>query len=50
MARITIVLDDKLLFKLRDIQSKKMQTSVKTVSFSSIVNEQLAEHLKVNLD
>ena len=50
MVRITIVLDDRLLAKLRDIQSKKLKTSVKAVSFSSIVNEQLAEHLKVKLD
>ena len=50
MARITIVLDDKLHMKLRDLQSKKLKNSVKTVSFSSIINEVLAEALKVKLD
>ena len=50
MARITIVLDDRLLMKLKDLQAKKVRISTKSVSFSSIVNEQLAEHLKVKLD
>lgn len=50
MARITFMLNDKLFTKLREIQSKKLRNSVKTVSFSSIINEVLAEALKVKLD
>ncbi len=39
--RITIVLDDEVIKKLRVIQSKKLSKSLKSVSFSSVVNDQL---------
>ncbi|QUC65540.1 hypothetical protein NsoK4_04700 [Nitrosopumilus sp. K4] len=39
--RITIVLDDEIVKKLRKIQAKKIQDSSKAVSFSSIIAEYL---------
>jgi len=44
--RITVVLDDQLVKKLRNIQSKKISKSKKSVSFSSIINEELRKSLK----
>jgi predicted transcriptional regulator len=44
--RVTIVLDDDLVKKLRTIQSKKITKSKASVSFSSIVNEELRKSLK----
>ncbi len=44
--RITIVLDDDLAKKLRIIQSKKISKSKKSVSFSSVINEELRKALK----
>ena len=44
--RITIVLDDDLLKKLREKQSKLIKVSVKSVSFSSVVNETLRKSIK----
>ncbi len=44
--RITIVIDDELLRKLRQIQSKLIKLSSNSVSFSSVVNEQLRKTLK----
>ena len=44
--RITIVLDDFLAKKLRIIQSKKISKSKKSVSFSSVINEELRKSLK----
>ncbi len=44
--RITIVMDDDLVKKLRLRQSKKLQESNKSVSFSAIVNETLQVGLK----
>jgi len=39
--RVTIVMDDNVVKKLRIIQSKNISKSLKQVSFSSVVNDQL---------
>ena len=44
--RITVVLDDELVKKLRNIQSMKIRKSKKSVSFSSVINEELRKSLK----
>jgi len=44
--RITVVLDDELVKKLRNVQSKKIRKSKKSVSFSSVINEELGKSLK----
>jgi len=44
--RITVVLDDGLVKKLRNVQSKKISKSKKSVSLSSVINEELRKSLK----
>jgi len=44
--RVTIVLDDELVKKMRNIQSKKIVKSKKSVSFSHVINEALRKVLK----
>ena len=44
--RITIVLDDDLLKKLREKQAKLIKESIKSVSFSSVVNQTLRKNIK----
>ncbi len=44
--RITIVLDDVLLKKLREKQAKQIKEFVDHVSFSRVVNETLRKCLK----
>ncbi len=44
--RISVVLDDELVKKLRNIQSKKIIKSKKSVSFSSVINEELRKAIK----
>ena len=44
--RITVVLDDAVVKKLRIIQSKKIVKSKKSVSFSRVINEELRKDLK----
>ncbi len=44
--RITVVFDDELVKKLRNIQSKKISKSKKSVSFSSVINDELRKSLK----
>ncbi len=44
--RITVVLDDDLLKKLRFLQAKRIKETASTVSFSRIVNETLEKGLK----
>ena len=44
--RITVVLDDAVVKKLRIVQSKKIAKSERSVSFSSVVNEILHKVLK----
>ena len=44
--RITIMLDDDLLKKLHEIQSKQIKKSQKSVSFSRVLNEVARKGLK----
>jgi len=44
--RVTIVLDDDIVKKLRTIQSKNIAKSKKSVSFSSVINDELGKVLK----
>ena len=44
--RITIVLDDDLVKKLRIIQAKKLTKSENSVSFSSVINQELRRTVK----
>jgi len=44
--RVTIVLDDDLIKKLRIIQAKNIVKSKKSVSFSSVVNNELRKAIK----
>jgi len=44
--RVTIVLDDDLVKKLRIIQSKNIVKSKKSVSFSSVINDELRKAIK----
>ncbi len=41
--RVTIVLDDDVYEKLRKLQAKKIHDSAKSVSFSSVINDQLTK-------
>ena len=44
--RITIVLDDDLVKKLRDKQAKLIRESAKSVSFSRVLNDTLRKNIK----
>ena len=44
--RITIVLDDDLVKKLRVIQAKKLTKAENSVSFSSVINQELRKIVK----
>ncbi len=44
--RITVVMDDAVVKKLRIVQSKKISKSKKSVSFSRVINEELRKALK----
>ncbi len=44
--RITIILDDDLATSLRQKQAKQIKVSVKSVSFSHVLNETLRNGLK----
>ncbi len=44
--RITVVLDDQVVKKLRIIQSKKIAKSKRSVSFSSVINDELRKAIK----
>ena len=44
--RITLMLDDDLGKKLRDIQAKEIHSTASSVSFSNIINEVLRKSLK----
>ncbi len=44
--RITIVLDDDNIKKLRTIQAKKIKESDKSVSFSRVINDVLRKKLR----
>ena len=44
--RVTIVINDKLMIKLRNLQAKKLKESHQFVSFSKLLNEVLIADLK----
>ena len=44
--RKTVILEDDVIKKLRTIQAKQMKDSIKSISFSKIVNQQLQKSLK----
>lgn len=44
--RATIVLDEANMEKLRNLQSKMIRSSTKSISFSNVVNQVLEEGLK----
>lgn len=44
--RITIMLDDDVAKKLRNIQAKQLKNSTSSVSFSKVINETLKKTLK----
>jgi len=44
--RITIMLDDDLDKKLRQIQAKEIQNTISSVSFSVVLNQELRKGLK----
>ncbi len=44
--RITIVLDEDLIRKLREKQAKLIKESAKSVSFSSVINQALRKSVK----
>ncbi len=44
--RLTIVLDDEIVKKLRVIQAKKISKSANSVSFSNVINTELKRILK----
>ncbi len=44
--RITVVLDDDNIKKLRTIQAKKIKESDKSVSFSRVINDVLRKQLR----
>ncbi len=44
--RITVVLDDELVKKLRHLQAKMISKSSKSVSFSRVINKELRKGLK----
>lgn len=44
--RVTVMLEDDIVKKLRDKQAKLIKESAKSVSFSKIVNEQIKKSLK----
>lgn len=48
--RITVMLNSKLQSKLRDLQARRIKETNKSTSFSQILNEVLADTLKVKLD
>jgi len=43
--RLTICLDDKVIFKLRKIQAKEIRSSSKSRSLSSVINDELRKKL-----
>ena len=46
LRRITIMLDDDLLKKLRNKQAKLIKKSLKSISFSRVINDSLNDSLK----
>ena len=48
--RITIILDDDIVRKLRSRQSKMLMESRKAVTMTSVIKEALKEYLKNEID
>jgi hypothetical protein len=46
--RITITMDDDIVEKIREIQASKINSSIRSVSFSHVVNQILKDALKAN--
>lgn len=46
--RITIVLADDLIIRLRNLQAKQIRKTKKTASFSGVLNQQLRKRMKTN--
>lgn len=44
--RVTVVLDDNIVKKLHDKQAKLIKESVKSISFSSVINQTLRRTIK----
>ncbi|MCV0391973.1 MAG: hypothetical protein K5790_01625 [Nitrosopumilus sp.] len=44
--RITVMLDDEIVKKLRKIQADRIAKEAKSVSFSEIINEVLSKNMK----
>ena len=44
--RITIVLDDNIAKKLRELQAKQIKETSGSVSFSAVINEVLSKNIK----
>jgi len=44
--RITIILDDELIHKIRTKQAKLIKKSLKSISFSRVLNDTLRDSLK----
>jgi len=46
LRRLTIMLDDELLKKLRNKQAKLLKTKKRSISFSKVINDTLRDYLK----
>ena len=44
--RVTFVIEDKLMAKLRNVQAKKLRDSHQSVSFSKLLNDILENSMK----
>ena len=44
--RITIMLDEEVIKKLRSLQAKQIKESAESVSFSKVINDCIAKSLK----
>jgi len=48
--RITIMIDERLVVKLHEIQARKIRSTKKSFSLSKIVNITLAKQLRIKLN
>jgi hypothetical protein len=46
--RVTVLIDDEIMAKLRNVQASMIKNSSKSVSFSSVLNQILEEGLRKN--
>ena len=44
--RITLLMDDELVWKLREIQAKLLKKTHKSISFSKVVNDVIRKGIK----